>query len=134
MRKTLIALALAAAAPGPTFAAARANFDGNWSVLIVTDSGPCNRAYRYGVAIRSGSVIYEGNAPVNVAGRVGRNGAVNVRVWAGSQSANGSGRLAGNSGRGSWRGVGSVVSSTGIAPSPRTDATTARTGPRRSRS
>ena len=61
------ALALAAAAPGPTFAAARANFDGNWSVLIVTDSGPCNRAYRYGVAIRSGSVIYESNAPVNVA-------------------------------------------------------------------
>jgi hypothetical protein len=107
------ALALAAAAPGPTFAAARANFDGNWSVLIVTDSGPCNRAYRYGVAIRSGSVIYEGNAPVNVAGRVGRNGAVNVRVWAGSQSASGAGRLSRDYGSGRWRGAGSADSCAG---------------------
>ena len=39
--------------------------------------------------------------------RVNRNGGVFVRVWAGSQSASGSGRLGGNSGRGSWRGVGS---------------------------
>ena len=109
----IAALALAAATPGPAAAAARANFDGNWSVLIVTDSGPCDRAYRYGVAIRNGSVVYEGNAAVNVAGRVGRNGAVNVRVWSGSQSASGAGRLSRDYGSGRWRGAGSADSCAG---------------------
>src|ERR1043166_806320 len=74
----------AATALAPDPAAARTPFDGNWSVLIVTDSGPCDRAYRYGLAIRDGSVIYQGSASVNVAGRVSRNGAVDVRAWAGS--------------------------------------------------
>jgi hypothetical protein len=82
-------------------------FDGNWSVLIVTDSGQCDPAYRYGLVIRNGQVIYEGDASVNVAGRVSGNGAVNVRVSAGSQSANGTGRLSSVQGGGTWRGNGS---------------------------
>ena len=90
--------------PGPARAA---SFDGNWSVLIVTQKGPCDSAYRYGLSIRNGVVFYEGSAPVNVSGRVNRNGGVHVRVWAGSQSANGSGRLARGSGRGIWSGTGS---------------------------
>jgi hypothetical protein len=90
-----------------------ASFDGNWSVLIVTQRGPCDSAYRYGVTIQNGVVIYNGSAPVNLSGRVNANGGVAVRVWAGSQSANGSGRLAGNSGRGSWRGVGSAGTCSG---------------------
>jgi hypothetical protein len=106
-------LALAAAASGLTRAEARANYDGNWSVLIVTDSGPCDQVYRYGVAIRNGSVVYEGSAAVNVAGRVGKNGAVNVRVWAGSQSASGAGRLSRDYGGGRWRGAGSLDSCAG---------------------
>jgi hypothetical protein len=106
-------LALAAAVSGLTPAEARANFDGNWSVMIVTDSGPCDRVYRYGVAIRNGSVVYEGSAAVNVAGRVGKNGAINVRVWAGSQGASGAGRLARDYGSGRWRGAGSFDSCAG---------------------
>jgi len=82
-------------------------FDGNWSVLIVTDRGQCDSAYRYGLVIRNGQVIYEGDASVNVAGRVSGNGAVNVRVSAGSQSANGTGRLSSAQGGGTWRGNGS---------------------------
>ena len=97
----------------PLPAAARTNFDGNWSVLIVTRSGPCDQAYRYGIAIRDGSVFYEGSAAVNVAGRVAPNGAVNVRVWAGSQSANGAGRLSRDYGGGHWRGSGSSSSCSG---------------------
>jgi hypothetical protein len=106
------ALAFTAAfAPEP--GAARTNYDGNWSVLIVTNSGPCDRAYRYGLSIRDGRVFYEGSASVNVDGRVAPNGRVQVRVWAGSQSANGTGRLSSNYGSGMWRGAGSSSSCEG---------------------
>src|SRR2546423_11385337 len=87
-------------------AIARTNYDGNWSVLIVTNSGPCDRGYRYGLSIRDGRVFYEGSAAVNVDGRVTPNGRVQVRVWAGSQSASGAGRLVTNYGSGTWRGGG----------------------------
>ena len=105
-------LAAALLTPGP--AAARTPYDGNWSVLIVTNSGPCDRAYRYGLSIRDGSVFYEGSAAVNVAGRVGRNGMVNVRVWVGQQGASGVGRLSRNAGGGEWRGTGSMGSCAGV--------------------
>jgi hypothetical protein len=106
-------LALAAATFAPLRAAARTSFDGNWSVVIVTDRGQCDRAYRYGVTIRNGSVLYEGGAAVNVAGRVSGNGQVNVRLWAGSQSATGNGRLSRNYGTGRWSGVSSSGSCSG---------------------
>ena len=97
----------AAAALTSVPSASAATFDGSWSVLIVTQRGPCDSAYRYGLSIQNGVVFYQGSAPVNVSGRVSGNGSVHVRVWAGSQSASGSGRLARGSGRGTWRGVGS---------------------------
>lgn len=103
----------AAAALASTPSASAANFDGNWSVLIATQRGPCDAGYRYGLLIQNGVVIYQGSAPVNVAGRVNNNGGVSVRVWAGSQSASGSGRLSGNAGRGTWRGVSSSGSCSG---------------------
>ena len=83
--------------------AARPNFDGNWSVLIVTELGTCDRAYRYPVRISGGSVGYAGQASFNVSGRVGGNGAVTVTVSRGSQSATGSGRLSATDGSGRWR-------------------------------
>ena len=101
----------AAFAPAP--AAARINYDGNWSVLIVTNNGPCDRAYRYGLSIRNGRVFYDGSAGVNVDGRVAPNGRVQVRVWAGSQSASGAGRLSSNYGSGMWQGAGSASSCAG---------------------
>jgi hypothetical protein len=107
-------IALAAAILAPTSASARTPYDGSWSVLIITRSGPCDAAYRYGLSIRNGAVIYEGSAAVNVAGRVGNNGAVSVRVWAGRQGASGSGRLRGASGSGSWQGTGSMGSCAGV--------------------
>src|SRR2546421_413634 len=107
------ALAVVAAAASAAPVAARTNYDGNWSVLIVTNSGPCDRGYRYGLSIRDGRVFYEGSAAVNVDGRVAPNGRVQVRVWAGSQSASGAGRLATNYGSGTWRGAGSSSSCEG---------------------
>jgi hypothetical protein len=102
----------AVALPAP--ASARTAYDGNWSVLIITNHGRCDRAYRYGLSIRNGAVIYEGSAAVNVRGRVSGKGAVNVRVWAGQQGASGSGRLSRNDGSGHWRGTGSMGTCSGV--------------------
>lgn len=89
------------AAPAP-IAAGKQNFDGTWSVLIVTQKGTCDRAYRYPVRISNGSVGYAGEASFNVSGKVGVNGAVTVTVSRGSQSANGAGQLSASSGSGHW--------------------------------
>src|ERR1044071_5027997 len=88
-------------------------YDGNWSVLIVTNSGPCDRGYRYGLSIRGGRVFYSGSLAVNVDGQVSGNGFVTVRVSAGSQGATGTGRLSRDYGEGSWRGDGSAGSCSG---------------------
>jgi hypothetical protein len=100
-RAGVLAFVALGALPNP--AAAQRAYDGNWSVLIVTERGNCDRAYRYGVSIRSGRVIYDGGV-VNFSGRVAGNGSVSVQVRSGSSFANGSGRLNRNSGRGRWAG------------------------------
>lgn len=100
---TLAALTiLAATVPASAPAAARSNFDGKWSVLIVTQKGACDRAYRYPVKIDNGSVGYAGDAAFTVSGKVGQNGAVTVKVARGGQSANGQGRLSATDGSGMW--------------------------------
>ena len=82
--------------------AARPNFDGNWSVLIVTQKGTCDRAYRYPVKIENGAVGYAGDSSFTVSGKVGVNGAVIVKVARGSQSAKGTGRMSETDGSGTW--------------------------------
>jgi hypothetical protein len=100
------ALACAGIAASGIRADARTSYDGNWSVLIITDSGTCDRAYRYGLEINNGNVVYGGGGSVNVQGRVAPNGAVQVSVAAGEQQAAGSGHLFRDHGNGSWRGQG----------------------------
>ena len=106
--RTLVAFGLLTlpilVAPAP--AMAQAAFNGTWSVLIITNSGSCDRAYRYPVRVMNGRVSYAGAADFDVNGQVARNGAVRVTVSRGSQRASGFGRLAGNSGSGTWRGQG----------------------------
>jgi hypothetical protein len=101
----LVALPFLAGLPDAAFA--QRAFDGQWSVLIVTERGSCDRAYRYGVTIRSGRVYYDGGI-VNFSGRVTAAGNVSVRVTSGSASASGSGRLSRNIGRGRWNGQSGV--------------------------
>ena len=50
------AILAATAVPASAPAIARSNFDGAWSVLIVTQKGTCDRAYRYPGKISNGSV------------------------------------------------------------------------------
>lgn len=101
----LIATSLAAGALGASApAAATPNFDGAWSVVIVTDKGTCDRAYRYPVRISNGEVLNDGPSLVNVSGKVANSGAVKVLVSAGDKSATGVGKLSAKIGGGSWSG------------------------------
>lgn len=106
-----LVLALSSVAVVDT-ALARTVYDGDWSVLIATNSGACGPSYRYGVQISDGRVIYEGGS-VTMQGRVTPKGAVRVFVQAGGQSANGSGRLSESRGGGVWRGQGASGSCAG---------------------
>jgi len=97
------ALLAAGALTVATPAHAKATFDGNWSVLIVTEKGNCDRAYRYPVRIAGRNVVYDGQADFTVSGRIAADGAIAVKVARGDQSAHGAGRLVGSAGAGSWR-------------------------------
>jgi hypothetical protein len=97
----LLAASAMPAAPAP-ISAGKQSLDGTWSVLIVTEQGKCDRAYRYPVRISNGSVGYAGESSFNVSGSVGANGAVTVMVSRGSQRAKGSGQLAASNGSGHW--------------------------------
>lgn len=75
----------------PKSASAQASFDGSWSVLLITDTGECDRAYRYGIRIKGGQIIYGGEAGVTFTGRVDSNGQLTATVRRGEQRATGSG-------------------------------------------
>ncbi len=109
----LIALTLASsslwAAPA---AIARASFDGRWSVLIVTDAGTCDRAYRYALNIVNGRVTYD-DPSFDVSGHVDARGRVSVNVSAGGERASGTGELTADSGRGLWVGHSSTSACSG---------------------
>jgi len=98
----MLATTLSAGARTPS---ARMNFDGSWSVLIVTDYGSCDRAYRYGVQISNGRVFYQGGSGIDIFGRVSPRGQVSVQVRQGDQQATGTGRLSEASGGGRWSGA-----------------------------
>jgi hypothetical protein len=98
------------ARPAPPVSTA---FDGDWSVVIMTQSGGCDRAYRYGVRIANGDVVYDGGGPVDLQGHVFSNGSVRVRVSGAGQEAQGQGRLSRTLGTGTWSGQGSLGSCAG---------------------
>jgi hypothetical protein len=108
-----------ASTAGP--ASARTIYDGPWSVLIVTMSGSCDATYRYGVQINDGMVIYDGIGPITMQGRVTPKGAVRVIVQAGSQWADGSGKMTRNRGGGVWRGQGMSSACSGTWQAERRD-------------
>lgn len=91
------------------YARRQAAFDGAWSVLIQSETGPCAGTYRYGVEIVDGAVTHEGTPY----GRVAPNGNVRVRLSLGDQQAEGVGRLSRGVGSGVWRGVGQSGPCTG---------------------
>src|SRR5581483_2091645 len=115
---SFVSLAILTASVAPAFAAPIASaksFDGGWSVLIVTQKGTCDRAYRYPVKIDNGAVGYAGTASFNVTGKVGQNGAVVVTVSRGDKSATGTGRMSATDGSGIWTAASGECSGTWTA-------------------
>jgi hypothetical protein len=117
LKRFLLAAAVLAVSLGSASAATRApvarapappppsvsQFDGNWSVSIITDSGTCDRGYRYALRIVDGRVYYD-NPSFSVSGQVNARGYVSVTVGAGSQQAVGTGRMSRDYGEGTWSG------------------------------
>ena len=106
----LFAVLMLALAPR---AAAAATHDGSWSVLIITEKGDCDRAYRYPLAVADGQVRYTGEAGANVSGTVTPAGAVRVSIHMGDKGASGTGHLSGSGGTGTWQGAGPSASCSG---------------------
>jgi hypothetical protein len=105
LRSVPAALALAAAvAAVPARPAPAASFDGSWSVVVITEAGTCDRAYRYPVRVVNGQIRYEGEAGVAISGRVEPSGRLSATISRGDQSANGTGRLSQTTGTGTWSG------------------------------
>ena len=101
---SLCALAAAATLFSASAGIAQPQYDGVWSVLIHTEKGDCDPGYRYPVRISNGTLADAGSAGISISGKVVNGGAITVTVSAAGKSAIGSGRLAGNSGGGSWVG------------------------------
>lgn len=100
----LAALTLAVAVPASQPAEAVPNYDGLWSVVIVTKQGLCDPSYRAALRIKNGQLANAGSASFQISGKVGKNGAVTVTVSSGPNSATGTGHLQAKSGGGSWSG------------------------------
>jgi hypothetical protein len=106
LRRVFAAAVLAAIVlPGAADARqARAGaYDGTWNVMFTPQAGNCHASNTVPFSVAGTRVSSAGNGKVT--GGVSRNGSVAVRITVGASWANGSGRLAGNSGAGQWSGV-----------------------------
>jgi ABC-type molybdate transport system substrate-binding protein len=106
----LTAAALAAvAAPDTADAARRARivragaYDGIWNVTFAPQAGNCHATNTVPFTVSGTRVSSAGGGKVT--GGISRGGSVSVRISVGASWANGSGRLAGNSGAGRWSGI-----------------------------
>jgi hypothetical protein len=103
MAKFLTCVSVAGILVGATSVAeARSLYDGSWDLLFVTQRGTCDSNYSFTVNINDGLVTHPNL--VRFKGYVAPSGAVRASVTVQDKYASGSGRLANNSGRGTWRG------------------------------
>ena len=96
---------LSSAAMLPAAARDAGNFNGAWSVDLVTESGMvCDSRYTYAVSVQEGQVrLTSAAAGATLNGRVGPDGTVGLNVSNGTASGAVSGRLQAQSGGGTWK-------------------------------
>jgi hypothetical protein len=103
----VFAVLAAGAAPVTADAATRVRvaraYDGTWNTVFATTRGNCSSGYSVPFTVSGSRVLSAGGG--RVSGSVSRAGAVAVHVSVGASKASGGGRLAGNSGAGSWSGI-----------------------------
>ena len=100
-----VAAALGAASlSGAALAQKGANqFDGNWSVQVLTEKGDCEKVYRYPIIVQNGAIRYGGPEGFAASGGVSPNGAVRGSISRGDRRADVTGRISGASGGGTWK-------------------------------
>jgi hypothetical protein len=98
---------------GEPTAAFADSYDGNWTVLVITERGTCDRNYSYDVSVSQGKIHYPSYTSVSLYGTVSPQGAVMVSIRHLDDIASGSGRLMARSGGGGWRGAGKNGSCSG---------------------
>jgi hypothetical protein len=106
----LLAIAVTVLLATPSSAAERRHvaarshaYDGLWTVLIRTNSGPCDPSYRYPARIVGGQLLHaDRDLSYEISGVVVSSGAIAVTVNKGIGTATGYGRLHGGSGGGHW--------------------------------
>ncbi|MCJ2036962.1 hypothetical protein [Methylobacterium sp. J-068] len=109
MFKVAVVLALGAGLSSPALVPATArdggNFNGAWSVELVTESGMvCDSRYTYAVSVQEGQVrLASASGSATLSGRVGPDGSVGLNVSNGTASGAVSGRLQAQSGGGTWK-------------------------------
>jgi len=101
---TLGTLIATSATFAPTQSFAVPGYDGTWSVLVMTQKGDCDPAYRYPIRISNGQLINAGDAVFTVAGKIAQTGTIIVTISAGGKSVTGVGHLADAEGTGTWTG------------------------------
>jgi hypothetical protein len=99
----LASLSLASAIALVPSAQAQNKFDGTWSVVVVTNTGPCEPSYRGQVQVVNSLVYAAGSGQGNFSGRVSPSGAVTVTLSVGSIYGVATGKLLVSSGSGSFR-------------------------------
>lgn len=80
-------------------------YDGPWSVVVRTASGPCDPSYRISGQITDGQIYYAYGS-IEVSGRVAANGDTHVHVTAGSSHGEAHGHMTPTHGNGTWSGQG----------------------------
>ncbi len=83
-------------------APAQRQFNGTWSVEVITEKGDCDRAYRYAVVIENGNIRYGGSEGFDVSGSVNARGTIRGSIARGAARADVAGWLSGRTGAGTW--------------------------------
>lgn len=78
------------------------NYNGTWSVRLMTEAGKCDPFYSTTVTIRDGQIQSNANG-TSVSGGVGTDGRVALGIQRSIATGDASGRLAARSGTGTWR-------------------------------
>ena len=102
------ALAILTLAAGPLAASTPAlaeapDFNGTWTVQLVTETGVCSGS-SYTVAVQDGQVrLASAGGSASITGQIGADGSVGLSVRQGPASGSASGRLRSSSGSGTWK-------------------------------
>jgi len=104
-----------------TQAGAGTKFDGPWSVIVYTRTGPCDASYRFSGEILNGEIFYSYSS-LSITGHIAPNGVTQVKVVVGTSHGEARGHMTAARGAGTWSGVGpdGHCSGTWVATRPHT--------------